>query len=502
MRPELPEGRGTVGCGAWRQQPFSTISVDEDSVLEGNCEEIIIEGVTHILEGLPALPKALLLFTSCIHHFLGTDMKIVFGELNTRFPQVGFVQCWMNPIMRKTKMPPDPFMRKQLYSLLKPADMCTKQVNVIGNNLALRKSSELYNILEKNGFNIKDICTCRDFREYETMASSKLNLVTNPLGRPAAKELCGRLGQEWVYLPVSYDWEQIREHWKCLSDLLELDFDSIWKEVEMDQLWQKAETTLETLAGELAGWSVAIDYTASSRPFGMAKLLVKCGFRVERIYADTISPEEEDTFAWLKKQCPRMLLCPTVYHKMAVLPRTWVPGGGRKGAGNRAEGSLLYRDFSFCKYGGGRRTVRVRRYPGAGRHDGRSCRGRKGYGKTDTGKGMGVLLLKRTNRILPVYAADISGICSALYELGGMTVMHDASGCNSTYTTHDEPRWYSMDSMVYISALSELEAVMGDDEKLVRDIVDAALNLCPAFICIGGTPIPMMMGTDLRGLPE
>lgn len=69
--------------------------------------------------------------------------------------------------------------------------------------------------------------------------------------------------------------------------------------------------------------------------------------------------------------------------------------------------------------------------------------------------------MKRINRILPVYAADISGVCSALYELGGMTVMHDASGCNSTYTTHDEPRWYSMDSMVYISALSELEAVMG-----------------------------------------
>lgn len=108
--------------------------------------------------------------------------------------------------------------------------------------------------------------------------------------------------------------------------------------------------------------------------------------------------------------------------------------------------------------------------------------------------------MKRTNRILPVYAADISGICSALYELGGMTVMHDASGCNSTYTTHDEPRWYSMDSMVYISALSELEAVMGDDERLVRDIVDAALNLCPAFICIGGTPIPMMMGTDFKGI--
>lgn len=108
--------------------------------------------------------------------------------------------------------------------------------------------------------------------------------------------------------------------------------------------------------------------------------------------------------------------------------------------------------------------------------------------------------MKLTNRILPVYAADISGVCSALYELGGMTVMHDASGCNSTYTTHDEPRWYSMDSMVYISALSELEAVMGDDKKLVRDIVDAARNLKPRFICMGGTPIPMMMGTDFNGI--
>ena len=39
---------------------FSTITVDEESVLDGNCEEIIIEGITHILEGLPKLPKALL----------------------------------------------------------------------------------------------------------------------------------------------------------------------------------------------------------------------------------------------------------------------------------------------------------------------------------------------------------------------------------------------------------------------------------------------------------
>lgn len=80
--------------------------------------------------------------------------------------------------------------------------------------------------------------------------------------------------------------------------------------------------------------------------------------------------------------------------------------------------------------------------------------------------------------------------------------MHDASGCNSTYTTHDEPRWYDMDSMVYISGISEMEAIMGDDEKLIGDIADAAAELKPAFIAIAGTPIPTMTGFDFEAVAE
>ena len=108
--------------------------------------------------------------------------------------------------------------------------------------------------------------------------------------------------------------------------------------------------------------------------------------------------------------------------------------------------------------------------------------------------------MKQTAAFLSTYAADVSGVCSALYELGGMTVMHDASGCNSTYNTHDEPRWYDFDSMVYRSALSEMEAVMGDDDKLIRDIAEAADQLSPKFIAIAGTPIPMMIGTDFAAI--
>ena len=106
--------------------------------------------------------------------------------------------------------------------------------------------------------------------------------------------------------------------------------------------------------------------------------------------------------------------------------------------------------------------------------------------------------MKQIQTFTSTYTADVSGVPSALYELGGMVIMHDASGCNSTYNTHDEPRWYDSKSMVYITGLSEIEAIMGDDEKLVNDIVSAANELKPRFIAIAGTPIPMITGCDIE----
>lgn len=110
--------------------------------------------------------------------------------------------------------------------------------------------------------------------------------------------------------------------------------------------------------------------------------------------------------------------------------------------------------------------------------------------------------MKQTASVISTYTADVSGVASALYELGGMTVIHDASGCNSTYNTHDEPRWYDRDSYVFISALTEIDAVMGNDEKILRDIERAAEELHPEFIALCGTPIPMMTGFDFEAMAK
>ncbi len=108
--------------------------------------------------------------------------------------------------------------------------------------------------------------------------------------------------------------------------------------------------------------------------------------------------------------------------------------------------------------------------------------------------------MKRTARILSTYSADTFGVCSALYELGGMIVIHDPSGCNSTYTTHDEPRWFSEPSQIFVSALTEQDAILGNDAKLIADIEAAAKELQPRFICLIPSQIAHMIATDCRAI--
>lgn len=110
--------------------------------------------------------------------------------------------------------------------------------------------------------------------------------------------------------------------------------------------------------------------------------------------------------------------------------------------------------------------------------------------------------MRQSYQIIPIYTADVSGVCSALYELGGMTVMHDPSGCNSTYNTHDEIRWYDRDSLIFISALTQMDALMGNDKKFVHDVVGAAEELHPEFIALAGSPIPWLNGTDFTALAK
>lgn len=106
----------------------------------------------------------------------------------------------------------------------------------------------------------------------------------------------------------------------------------------------------------------------------------------------------------------------------------------------------------------------------------------------------------QTHVFTSTYTADVSGVCSALYELEGMTVIHDPSGCNSTYSTHDEPRWFDTDSLMFVSGLDEMTAVLGDDNVLIDDVTHAVQDLKPRFVTLCSGSIPHIIAFDCKGV--
>ena len=103
---------------------------------------------------------------------------------------------------------------------------------------------------------------------------------------------------------------------------------------------------------------------------------------------------------------------------------------------------------------------------------------------------------------LPPFAPDYSGAASAIFDMGGLVVLHDASGCTGNYLGYDEPRWYGSNGMVYCSGLRHMDAVLGNDEKVINKIAMAAESLQPRFIAVLGSPVPMVIGTDFKGIAQ
>lgn len=99
---------------------------------------------------------------------------------------------------------------------------------------------------------------------------------------------------------------------------------------------------------------------------------------------------------------------------------------------------------------------------------------------------------------LPPFSSDYSGISSVLFEMGGMIVIHGADGCIGNYMGYDEPRWYGSSSRVYSTGLKELDAVLGEEDKYIQGIKKAAEKEDIKFICILGTPPPILLGADFK----
>ena len=292
---------------------FSQVLIEEKDVLNGNVEQLTIDGVSDCLNKLQELPRAALIFTVCVHHFLGCDLDYIYRELERRFPAVTFVRCFMDPIMRKSGLTPDQKMRKSLYEPIQPLPVKPKTAAILGSDFALDEDSDLSVLLRRHGWKLKELPRCSTYEEYLSIGKSALFISCYPAARAGAEELAERLGRPHIYLPLTFSMDEIRENERKICRAIGL------PAREQENKEQNCLRVLTSLRSQLNNTEIAIDYTFHPRPLGLARLLLDAGFNVTKIFLDVISPEENADLEYLKHNYPELLLCATVNPKCRLL---------------------------------------------------------------------------------------------------------------------------------------------------------------------------------------
>ena len=292
---------------------FSTVAIRENNLLDGDMEDLVIEGVTDIINKLPNRPPAILVYTSCVHHFTGVDLDMIYAELRRRFPDIDFTDCYMNPIMRKSGLTPDQLMRSRLYMLLHERDIDPEAVAIIGSDLPTDEDSDLMNVLKGAGLKVHEITSCKSYDEYQQMAESRVYISYNPDAAPGGDMLSERLGGIHYALKFSFDYEEIDETFAGLAEVLGI---APRSSEEIAALRAECEKELEETKKLIGDTPVSIDYTYCPRPLGLAKLLLDHGMNVTRVYADGIPGGDRAAFDILQKEHPDLMIYPTVHPGM------------------------------------------------------------------------------------------------------------------------------------------------------------------------------------------
>ena len=294
---------------------FSTVEIKEHNLLNGDMEDLLIDGVSDIIEKLPKRPPAVLVYTSCVHHFAGCDLDMVYRELESRFPDIDFTDCYMNPIMRKSGMTPDQLMRSRLYMLLKEREKKPSSIAIIGNDLPTRKESELLVIFKNGGLKVHEITSCKTYEEYQEMAESSYYISYNAAAVAGGEMLSERLGGVHLYVPFSFDYDQIDAGFKKLGNFLGVEIPDFTEKKTACEALKKEVLTL------VGNTPITIDYSYCPRPLGLARMLLDAGFSVEKVYLDTVTGEEKADFEYLQTHYPNLLLFPTVHSGMRFMAK-------------------------------------------------------------------------------------------------------------------------------------------------------------------------------------
>ncbi|MEW6696240.1 MAG: nitrogenase component 1 [Bacillota bacterium] len=284
--------------------------VDEVDLVIGKHMELVEEAVEEILGDESQRTEALIICISCVDYLLGSDFDSLVKELEDKYG-IPVRLAYMNPIALEGKTPPQHNIQKTIYSFVPPSETKDKGINVIGNFAAIQKNSEIYELLEKAGFEgPRHISDYERLESLKEMGRSAYNLLIRPEGKLAGKYMQEHLGIPFCFLPVSYSLFSIDKNYNAMEEFLGVALDRA-------PFRQQAFQAIEDAKVKLGSLKIAVSSTANAMPFEISRALTEFGFQVTTVFCDEIIDADLEHLAWLQEHSPDIKVFTNIHPGMA-----------------------------------------------------------------------------------------------------------------------------------------------------------------------------------------
>ncbi len=270
------------------------IYLTESDIVVGTGVERVKKSVMELVESLETKPKAVTLLITCLDALLHTDYSPIERELEQKYG-IRFGTIKMYSFLNTSKKTHLMIQQESIFGMTRSAGKRNeKQINMLGNTALFSEKSEFKSVLEKAGYQVKEIRTCKTFDEFDSMADSKLNLALTQNSIPAVEMMKKKYGIPYIKFYETVDLEQIRKNYQTLEEELgcKLDYEEHYLKAK-----EKADELRKLICGKTFAIADGYDYNSVKSAMEFAKL----GGDVKYTWVQKFRKEDEQYYREMKE---------------------------------------------------------------------------------------------------------------------------------------------------------------------------------------------------------
>ena len=277
---------------------FYRIRLSEKDIVSGRGPDVLYQQLKQFLEEAECPPKVITICTTCVDGILHTDYSYVGRKLEEKY-NVRFGIIPMFPFLADSLKNHQSMLMESIYGLMRPVPGKGKDkaVNLIGKITEAAPNTEFPELLQKSGYEVRELRWCHTLEQYDRMGNSCLNIVLSPKCIAAAKMMERKYRIPYIEFFETFSLDQIRKNYHDLEEALGISLD-IGKEYE------KSKARAEDLKDALQGYTVAVGESVDYNPIKFACEWCGEGLPLTYCLVDQISPEDKAYYMRLGKLKP------------------------------------------------------------------------------------------------------------------------------------------------------------------------------------------------------